>query len=250
VWGLPQAGILANKRLCQKLAPLGYFKHVNTLGLWYHESRQISFTLVVNDFGVKYVNKADVDHLVASIKSAYTLTEDWNGNLYCRIALAWDYDNRTVDILMLGCIKRNCKNTIMSGNKRYKHVRTHWPLSNSAWKPNARSRRTILPPLDKKGIKRVQQIVGSILYYARVIDMTVSMALITIAIKQMKATEKMMVKCTQLLDHLAYHADAKVRFYASDMIMNIHSDASYLFKGKARSRTCGHFFMGWLLTDD
>jgi hypothetical protein len=44
VWGLPQAGILANKRLRQKLAPFRYFKHVNTPGLWYHELRPISFS--------------------------------------------------------------------------------------------------------------------------------------------------------------------------------------------------------------
>ncbi len=30
------------------------------------------------------------------------------------------------------------------------------------------------------------------------------------------------------------------------MIMNIHSDASYLSKTKARSRACRHFFMGWM----
>ena len=65
--GLPQAGILANKRLHQKLAPFGYKEHVNTPGLWYHEMRPISFTLVVNDFGVKYVNKDNVDHLIASL---------------------------------------------------------------------------------------------------------------------------------------------------------------------------------------
>jgi hypothetical protein len=89
VWGLPQAGILANKQLRRKLAPFGYFEHVNvnTQGLWYHESRPITFTLVVNDFGVKYVNKEDVNHLAASIKSTYTLTKDWMGNLYCGITL-------------------------------------------------------------------------------------------------------------------------------------------------------------------
>jgi hypothetical protein len=93
VWGLPQAGILANKCLRHKLAPFGYFKHVNTPGLWYHESRLISFTLVVDDFGVKYINKEDVDHLVTCIKTTYTLTKDWMGNLYCSIALGWDYVN-------------------------------------------------------------------------------------------------------------------------------------------------------------
>ncbi len=62
------------------------------------------------------------------------------------------------------------------------------------------------PPLDKKGIKRVQQIVGSILYYVQAVDMMVLMALSTIAIEQTKATEKTMAKCFQLLDYLAHHA--------------------------------------------
>ncbi len=89
------------------------------------------------------------------------------------------------------------------------------------------------PKLDAKGIRRVQQIVGSILYYARAVDMTVLMALSSIAVEQMKATERTKDKCTQLLDYLAGHADAKVRFHKSDRIMNIHSDASYLSEVKA-----------------
>jgi hypothetical protein len=30
------------------------------------------------------------------------------------------------------------------------------------------------------------------------------------------------------------------------MVMNIHLDASYLSEAKARSRMCGHFFVGWI----
>jgi hypothetical protein len=89
-------GILANKRLRRKLAPFGYYEHTKTPGLWYHESRPISFTLVVDDFGVKYVDKADADHLTKSIRSTYTVTKDWTGDLYCGISLTWDYDGRTV----------------------------------------------------------------------------------------------------------------------------------------------------------
>ncbi len=66
------------------------------------------------------------------------------------------------------------------------------------------------PKLDAKGIKRVQKIVGSILYYARAVDMTVLMALSSIAVEQTKATEKSLAQCTQLMDHLSGHADAKV----------------------------------------
>jgi hypothetical protein len=54
-----------------------------------------------------------------------------------------------------------------------------------------------------------------------------------------------MAKTKQLLDYLATHPNATVHFHASDMILNIHSDASYLSEANAHSRACGHFFMGW-----
>jgi hypothetical protein len=70
------------------------------------------------------------------------------------------------------------------------------------------------------------------------------MALSTIASKQSKGMEHMMTKTKQLLDHLATHPDAMVRFNASDMILNIHLDASYLSEANTHSRACGHFFHG------
>jgi hypothetical protein len=102
------------------------------------------------------------------------------------------------------------------------------------------------PWLNEVGIHRVQQIVGSILYYARAVNMTILMALRTTASKQTKVTEKTMKKCTQLLDYLALNSNAKVHIYTSDMVMNIHSDTLYLSEAKAHSPTCGHFFMGWI----
>ena len=57
VWGLPQAGILANKLLWKSLLPHGYFKCPNTPGLWKHSMCPILFTLVMENFGVKYVSK-------------------------------------------------------------------------------------------------------------------------------------------------------------------------------------------------
>ena len=105
------------------------------------------------------------------------------------------------------------------------------------------------PTLDAKEIKRVQQMEGRILYYARYVDMTVLMALSSIAAEQTKATEKTMKKCIQLLDYLASNANANIRFHASDIIMNIHFDASYLSESKAQSRACIHFFMGWMPKD-
>ena len=76
VWGLPQAGILANKLLQKRLAPHGYYKCKQTPGLCKHTSRPISFMLVVDDFGVKYTRQEDIDHLIGCIKEKYQLTKD------------------------------------------------------------------------------------------------------------------------------------------------------------------------------
>jgi hypothetical protein len=177
VWGLPQAGILANKKLRRKLAPHGYHEHENTPGLWYHDTRPISFTLVVDDFGVKYVGKQHADHLIECFKETYKLSEDWTGSLYCGITLDWNYKNGYVDISMPGYIKKKLQEY---GHMIPDRVQT-CPYSPEPISYGAKAQAPIAPDttplLDAKGIKRVQKIVGSILYYARAVDMTVLMAL-------------------------------------------------------------------------
>ena len=49
---------------------------------------------------------------------------------------------------------------------------------------------------------------------------------------------------------MATHPDATIRYYASDMILNVHSDASYLSVPNARSRAAGIFFLGSLPQTD
>ncbi len=71
--------------------------------------------------------------------------------------------------------------------------------------------------------------------------MTVLMALSSIAVEQTKAMGKTMGRCIQLLDYLASNSEVKVRYHASDMIMNIHSDASYLPKQKCAAEHAGIF---------
>jgi hypothetical protein len=47
-----------------------------------------------------------------------------------------------------------------------------------------------------------------------------------------------------MMDYFATHPDATIRYHASDMILHIHSDASYLSISNARSRLGGLFFLG------
>jgi hypothetical protein len=82
------------------------------------------------------------------------------------------------------------------------------------------------------------------LYYAQAVDPTVSMPLNDITMEQTKATKKTQAATDQLLDYLATHPDATIRYHAFHMILHIHSDASYLSVSNARSRIGGLFFLG------
>ena len=64
MYGPPQAGVLYHAKLTSVLAPHGYAPAKNTPGLWTHFNRPIVFTLVVNDFGVKYVGEEHAKHLL------------------------------------------------------------------------------------------------------------------------------------------------------------------------------------------
>jgi hypothetical protein len=245
VWGLLQAGILEIKLLRCHLLPHSYYKCNNTPSLWKNQTCPIAFTLVVDNFGVKYVGKKHADHLIQCIKETYELTEDWTGDSYCGIKLNWNYDVRMLNILMP---TRYIKKLL----QKYKYCvppkPQHCPYSPSPIQYGAKAQTPILvnisPKLSPNNIKEIQQIIGSILYYAWAVDITVLMALSSIAIKQTKGTTNMMQKAKQLLDYLATNPDATIRFRASDMIMNVRSEVSYLSGANARSRACRHFFHG------
>jgi len=64
MYGLPQAGKLANVQLQTFLAPHGYHLCLTTPGFWMHASCDIHFTLVMDDFAVRYMDQLNVDHLL------------------------------------------------------------------------------------------------------------------------------------------------------------------------------------------
>ena len=76
------------------------------------------------------------------------------------------------------------------------------------------------------------------------VDNTVLPGLSSIASEQASTTETNEKKVHQLLDYLATHPAAKVRYYASEMILNVHSDASYLSETPAQSCIAGQYFLG------
>jgi hypothetical protein len=100
------------------------------------------------------------------------------------------------------------------------------------------------PSLTAKQCLNIHKVIESVLYYSRAVDPNVLIPLNDISTEQKKTTEKTQAATDQLLDYLATHPDATIRYHASYMILHIHSDPSYLSVSNTRSSICGLFFCG------
>ena len=171
----------ASEAECGVVYEKGYYQCRHTPGLWRHKWIPILFSLVVDDFGIKNVGKEHADHLIAAIEENHEFSTDWGGTLYCVITITWDYVKRIVDISM--------PNYISSMLNKYQHPPTkHAQHSPHLWnRPTygAPQQLTKAPdttnPLELSEVKRIQKIVGTLLYYARAVDATMLVALGTIA---------------------------------------------------------------------
>jgi len=92
MYGLSQAGKLAHKDLMSRLTQHSYHPATFTPGLWVHESNGITFTLVVDDFGIKYVSLKSLNHLINALNKYYTITINREGDLYVRVSLEWHWN--------------------------------------------------------------------------------------------------------------------------------------------------------------
>ena len=106
MYGLPQSGRLANILLKERLEEHGYYELPHTPGLFTHKTRPIWFTLVVDDFGIKYCERADIDHLLSVLKQFYDVETDWTSGLYCGITLDWHYQEGYVDLSMPNYVQK------------------------------------------------------------------------------------------------------------------------------------------------
>jgi hypothetical protein len=243
MYGLKQSGLLAKQLLQTRLASFGYYPARHTHGLWLHKTRQISFTLVVDDFVVKYVGKHHAEHLRNALLRKYELTTDWMVTAYSGMMLKWHYNKRICDISIPGNVS-NVLSKFQHDSPKHPQHTPSWYVTPVYGAKTQYATRDETPPLTAQQCITIQKVTGTVLYYVRAFDPTVLMPLNDIATEQTKATEKTQTATNQMLHYLATHPDATIRYHASDMILHIHSDASYLLVSNARIRLGGLFFLG------
>jgi hypothetical protein len=243
MYGLPQAGIIAQELLEKRLNARGYHQSQFTPGLWTHETRSTKFALVVDDFGIKYESEEDAQHLIDSLTPFYSITVDKEGKRFIGLTLDWDYEKREVHVSMPGYVKKaliRFKHRPPAKPQHQPHP--HLPIKYGEKKQTSEPEDTS-PKLNREETKFVQEVTGVFLFYARAVDSTMLVALSAIAAEQGSPTQQTLRKVEQFLDYAATNPEAVVTYKASDMVLAIHSDASYLSEPKARSRAGGHFFM-------
>ena len=199
---------------------------------------------MVDNFGIKYVEKEHADLLIAAIEENYEFSTDWCGTLYCGITINWDYAKRTINLSMPNYISFMLHKYQHPPPKRTWHSPHLWNRPMYGATQQLTKAPDTTDPLKLSEVKRIKKIVGTLLYYARAVDATMLVALGTITSQQAIETQTTSKCVNHLLYYYHTHPDAKLRYHASDMILYIHSDAYYNSEAKARSRAVGNFYLG------
>jgi hypothetical protein len=215
MYGLPQAGRVANDALVKQLAaddhPTGLTSRTIQA-----QTNSIMFALVVDDFGVQYTDKADVAHLIARFRLTTNTPQ---------IGKAQPIASTSNGITSQALSISPCQATPRSPTPIYpSHSQQTMPPANGQSPTmvpnNIRSITTPPSPQTPRLSRRYTP------FYCRAIDLT--MPHLAPSPQPAEATELTMDAVTFLLNYCATHPDAVLRYRRSGMILHVDSDASYL----------------------
>ena len=246
IYGLPQAGILAQDRLVKHLATYGYIQAEHTPCLFRHVSNSVSFTLVVDDFGIKYTTAEDADHLLSALRELYIMTEDRAAHQkYVGITIDHDRTRHTISLSMPGYV-----NKAIARFGKAKKPGAKSPLIYTP--PQRGSQQQMVPELPPEALHYVdaatktlvQEVTGVFLFYSRAVDPTMLSAVNKISTEQSKPTIATMAAVDRLLSYAERYPSATIVIRRSNMQLCVQSDASYLSERDARSRAGGILYFG------
>lgn len=203
------------------LAQAGYNECRFTKMVFRHETRPITFALVVDDFLIKYSAKADADHLIRALETTYALKTDWAATKYLGIDLTWDYAStpRAVTLSMPGYVEKgvNRFSPWLGSDRKVQHgpgITAPIIYGPPVAPPDDTS--DLLPPAEKT---LLQALVGYYRYYAEAIDSTILVKLGQLGSQQAQPTQRTKQQASQFLDYCHTWPNAAITFQASDMVL-------------------------------
>ena len=241
MYGLVNAALVSNQHVIKLLKKNG-FTETNTPSIYKHTSRNIAFSLVVDDFGVKYTKREDAEYLIRVLEQEYECSVDWEGKLYLGMTIDIDRVTQVLSISMKGYIHRllarfdlpykyNVDNPLPYASPQYGQKVQYVDHDNS-------------PFIDNKRKLIMQQGIGGLLYYSRAVAVDYTIGVNKMSMKQSNPTEKDWNDFLHLLNFAATWPDCTIAYKPSDMILILDGDVSYLSETLGRSRGAGVAFMG------
>ena len=247
MYGLPQAGKISRDDLVAHLRIHGYVEAPCVPGLFTH-ANGVSFTLVVDDFGIKAKNKTGALHLISTLEARYPgkVKVNWKGDKYLGMTIAFNADRTSVTLSMDGYIEKALQ--------RFSHlIDRNGPATLSPFvytPPTYGMRETpqLASPTEREltaaEILTCQQVIGVLLYYARAIDSTMLTALNAVDSELATPTLAEYKQVKRILGYAATYPDNRLVYNKSNMTLILHSDASYHSRSKGRSVVGGIGYLG------
>lgn len=249
MYGLPQAGYLSQERLFKHLAENGFIQDDNIPCLFKHVERDLYFVLTVDDFGVKYAKQADAQFLLDVLRKQYEVSVDWSGSKYLGYTIAFDDLKHTATLSMPGYVDKMLQRffpgqTFKGAGSPGVYVPPNYGVKLQV------TRVDLSAPLDKDRSGVLQEIVGSLLFYARCVDVTILQDVNRLSSLQSHATEQVWEEMLRVISYLAAYPQHLLVYKACDMQLRSHSDASYHSRSEARSVAGGILFCADLNASD
>jgi hypothetical protein len=242
-YGLPQAGALSQQRLFKHLFLNGYYQVPSTTSVFRNKEGTIRFTLVVDDFAVLWTNRAHMDHFIETLTRLYQVKVNWAGTRYLGMDIAINRLQRHVTLTMPKYIDRLMCKVRPDGIKGSNTPAVYSPPNYA--NPGAQKATVDNSQLASEDDKKLlQSVVGTLLYYSRAVDPSICTAVHELGSIQSSPSLNDMKKMEKLLQYVSKHRNMGIRFYASSMLLQCMSDASFLCRPRARS-VCGlHCYLG------
>jgi len=213
--------------------------------LFIHDTNGTAFSLVVDDFLVKYKDDAAGQHLISCLQELYQITID-KGPIQKYVGITIDYqkEKKYIDLSMPGYVQKALvrfgKTDVRGVNSPLTYVPPNYGAKSQTLKPDSTGAALLTPAQ----ILYVQEVVGVFLYYSRAVDPLMITAINKIGSRQAGADVTILPDIERFFQYALRWSNNVMRIHASNMILNVHSDASYLSETKARSRAGAFMCMG------
>ena len=242
MYGLPHAGRISQDGLIERLASHGYMQ-TGTTCLFRHATNSVTFTLVVDDFGVKYMREADADDLIHCLQLYYEITIKKIPTKYLGLTIAVDKTAREVRMSAPGMIAKALKQFAPFSTAVARSPAVYVPprFGSAAQKPATPD---ISPLLTADEHHRLQCLAGVLLYYCLAIDSTGLPAVTAIESALAHATQLTQRAADRLLAYFRNYPDNILVLKACNMRLHLQSDSSFGTRSHGRSVAGGIAYLG------